>query len=375
MKTVKRILSALLALALASLVLCSCAVKTQTDQTPMPGETPSAPGSSETENGDGFVLLGLVIDDDGSDGAYMTMHGFLHTAQNLGYAAKLYRAKAGASALAAVAEAAADGVDALMVSSPAGANDAAVSEAANLGMYVVVPYDKCNADGLDCNVVADDVDYYDELARGLAERMTERSLKSGRILVYGRETETCRAMFEASIAANYPQYDVVAFQRTAADAQGAVDELAQFLLFNRDIKGVYVIDADSSAIAVDARAQAQKLFRTNGAPTPSPTPEAVAPGATVYTPNPALLTQISVTVFCNGLSEDNYGLFEDNDIFALCIEPYYEAAAQGTMTLDGLLRGENPAGVVKVNRPLVYAQTAEKYKAVYDQMREMFALD
>ncbi len=376
----KRIFSILLALSM--LALFGCANRTETAGSPEPALSESpVPSGAETDNGEDFALLGLIIDDDGSNGAYMTMYGFLHTAETLGYAAKLYRAVNGTEALAALEQAAKDGVDGLMVYSPGGANDAAVSEAANKGMYIVVPYDKCAATGLSCNVVADDTDYYDELARGLAERMTERSLKSGRILVYGRDPATCLAMFETSIAASYPQFNVVAFQRTAVDDQGAIDELAQFLLYNRDIKGMYVIDADSSAVAVSARTQTQKLFKENGAPspTPSPSPNPSAtpadPNTAIYTPNPSIMTQISITIFCNGLSDDNYGLFTDNDIFALCIEPYYEAAAQGTMTLDELLRGENAASVVKVNRPLVYADTAEKYKAIYDQMKRMFSLN
>lgn len=370
----KRLLALLLALAV--LTLFGCAKQTEAEATPAPEATSGTEPEGTPQGGEGFPLLGLIVDDDGSNGAYLTMYGFLHTAETLGYAAKLYRAQAGAQARAAVAEAAADGVDGLMIVSPNGVNDTAVTEAADSGMFVVVPYDKCAAPGLDCNVVADDTDYFDELARGLAERMTERGLKSGRILVYGRDTANCRLMFQASVAASYPQFNVAAFQRTAADEQGAIDELAQFLLYNRDVKGMYVIDADCAAVAVKARAQAQQLFRKNGAPspTPSPTPGPAAAPADEYTPNPAILTQISVTVFCSGLSDDNYGLFNDNDIYALCIEPYYEAAAQGTMTLDELIRNQRVASVSKVNRPLVYADTAEKYKAIYDQMKFMFSL-
>ena len=45
------------------------------------------------------------------------------------------------------------------------------------------------------------------------------------------------------------------------------------------------------------------------------------------------------------------------------------------MTLDELIRNQRVASVSKVNRPLVYADTAEKYKAIYDQMKLMFSLD
>lgn len=374
----KKAVLIMLAFVLALGTVAGCAAKTGESggQDAVPEataeQTPSE-GAADGENG--FSLLGLIINDDGSDDAYMTMYGFLHTAETLGYASKVYRASAGAGAVDAVHQALADGVDGLMVYSPNGENDGAVGEAAASEMFTAVPYYACEVAGLDCNVVADDTDYYDELARGIAERMTERSLKSGRILVYGRDTEVCFSMFASSISESYPQYTVSQFTRTAADDEAAKAELAEYLLYNRDIKGLYVIDADASSVAVGARAEAQKLFRTNGAPSPTPTPEYDPAATPEVTPNPGILTQISVTIFCNGLSDGNYKLFEDNDIYALLIEPYYEAAAQATMTLDKLIRGENVAAVSRVNRPLVYADTAEKYKAVYDEMKHMFGLD
>ena len=60
------------------------------------------------------------------------------------------------------------------------------------------------------------------------------------------------------------------------------------------------------------------------------------------------------------------------------IQPNYSAnltRIEGTMTLDELIRSERVASVSKVNRPLIYADTAEKYKAIYDQMKFMFSLD
>ncbi len=373
----KKAISLLLAIMLAAVAFAGCAAQTENIDETGEAQTQTDEQTAAGENADGedgFPLLGLIINDDGTDDAYMTMYGFLHTAETLGYAAKVYRAVSPAEAENAVKTAQSDGVDGLMIYSPNGENDTAASEAAATEMFVVMPYYPCSVQGLDCNVVADDTDYYDELARGIAERMTERSLKSGRILVYGRDTQTCLSMFAASISESYPQFTVSQCTRTAADDEGAIAELANYLLYNRDVKGLYVIDADASSIAVKARSEAQKLFRNNGAPTPTPTPSQDTAATPEATPNPGILTQISVTIFCNGLSDDNYKLFEDNDIFALLIEPYYEAAAQATMTLDKLIRGENTASVSRVNRPLVYADTAEKYKAIYDEMKIMFGL-
>jgi len=324
-----------------------------------------------------FNLFGLILHDDGSDRAYMTMYGFLHTAETLSVAAKVYRATPGSETDAAVDNAIEDGVDALLVFDPTRASDAAVTRAAQSGIKVVVPYYPCDADGLSANIVADPSEFYDELARGLAERMTERSLKSGRILIYGRSTTEASDSFSASIAASYPQFKVVSFNRTTADPEAAVSELALYLLYNRDIKGMYVADSDLASIAIKARSEAQKIFKAQGAPSPTPDPSiTLAPGETPEpTPNPGLLTQITITVFCNGLSNDNYDLFNDNDIYALCIEPYYEAAAEATMTLDRLLRGETVQSISRVNRPIVYNETADKYKAIFEQMEALFGAE
>lgn len=97
--------------------------------------------------------------------------------------------------LSAVDEAIADDVNALLVFDPTCGSDAAIGRAAENGIKVVVPYYESSAAGLDANIIADTSEYYDELARGLAERMTERSLKSGRILIYGADTAACYAHF------------------------------------------------------------------------------------------------------------------------------------------------------------------------------------
>lgn len=372
-------------IALIMLCMCGCTgvqvddTAINTTETDAPEQTgqPAENGTNVQNAAEAFPILGLIIDDDGSDSARLTMYGFLRTAETLCHASKVFRAKTGDEAMAAVDAAKAEGITALMIFNPDSKNDAAVEKAVSLGMDVVAPYYECKVAGIKANVVADTDEYYDELARGLAGRMEERSLKSGRILVYGRDTEKAYEAFCASMKQNYPQFIVCQFARTAADEEGAIYELADFILNNRDIKGVYAVDEDAAPIAVKARSRAQKRFKSEGAPspTPTPTPETAA-GASAqpeYTPNPALLTQIMITVFGTGLSGENYKLFNDNDIYALCIEPYYEAAAQGTMTLDRIVRGESIASVAQVNRPIVHSDTADKYTAIYESMLAAFA--
>lgn len=334
----------------------------------------------------GFNALGLIINDDGEMSSYMTMYGFLHSTEYLGMPTRVYRAKNGANTAAAVEIAYNDGMSGICLVNKDGVNDSAVKRAAELGMKVVVPYDICAIQTQNViNVVADDADYYDELARGIAERMTERSLKSGRILVYGRNTQKIAQDFQNSIMQSYPQFIVVGFDRTAIAYDEAVDELAQFVVENRDIKGMYVVDTDAADIAVKAREKAQTIFKSLGStPTPKPTPTPaptqtptnINPLATPeYTPNPALLKNISITLFCCGLSDENLALFDDNDIYALCIEPYYETAAQAAILLAKMVGGEDVPELTKVNRPIVYGDTIEKYMAIYDQVNSAFNLE
>lgn len=319
------------------------------------------------------ALVGFVAEDDGKMPTYMMMHGFLRTAENLGHPAKLYRATKGAQAKAAVEQAVADGCKALLIANDDGANDEAVKAALAAGLFVAVPYAPCTIEGLHANVVADDTDYIEELTRGIAERMNERNLKSGRILVYGVDTTAVYGKIEEAIRQYYPQYQVVSMERVG-EGQEAVDALAEYILYNRDIKGLYAVDMASASLAVKARNQADSRFRKDGAPSPSPTPTA-AEGMPEVTPNPALLNQISITVFGCGLSDENLELFQDNDIYGLCIEPYYEAAANATMLLDKLMMGEEAERTMRINRPIVYAATIDKYLATYEQVKELFGLN
>lgn len=57
--------------------------------------------------------MGMIIQDDGSMSGYMMMHGFLHTVENLGYPAKLYRVQGDASAT--VQKAVDDGCTGLLI--------------------------------------------------------------------------------------------------------------------------------------------------------------------------------------------------------------------------------------------------------------------
>lgn len=367
--------------ALCGLMLFGCSAENAA--LPARGDAPqSGPPDIEKADTPSFAqkspqLIGYVIEDDSKSDTALSMHGFLHMAENLGYPAKLYRAKMGAEAEEAIELAEADQCKGLLIQNRDGINDAAVQKALNAGIKVIVPYDKCTLEGISANVMADEDEYIEEIAHGISARMNERKLKSGRILLY--HSSPCDPLIQAFtdvMRSAYPQYQVSEFTRSAVDEASAIAELSDYFLYNRDVKGLYVIDEDLSVIAVKARTDAQTRFKADGAPSPSPEPETTPlPGQTPSpTVAPGLLTQISITIYAAGLNEENYALFSENDIYALCIEPYYEVSAQATMMLDKVLSGEPVSSQAKVNRPIVNAETIDKYSLIYNQAQELFGL-
>ena len=42
------------------------------------------------------------------------------------------------------------------------------------------------------------------------------------------------------------------------------------------------------------------------------------------------------------------------------------------MALDKLLRGDTVPPVSRVNRPIIYGDAADKYKAIFEQMKALF---
>ncbi len=342
------------------------------------------------------TLIGFIIPQSDDMAICTAMHGFLRTAENLGYPAKLYRADAGAQSVAAVEQAAAEGCKGLLIWDPNGVNVKAIERAAALTLPVVVPYHSISDVGVTANVVADLMGYTEEIALGLAERMVERECKAGKILVYGREPQAAYEMFKESIDSYYPQYNVGYFVRTAADEQAAIDELSEYILWNRDIKGLFCVDSDGAKIAVSARSKAQSTFKKEGAPeastsskplvTPaatlgsgastavpgSSTPTAASPAATPVPPG--LIKSITISVAGYGISDETIALVRSEDVYAFVLEPYYEASAQSLMLLDRVLSGESVPAVTRVNMPIVRKATIDKYAFIYDQVQSWFAL-
>lgn len=338
------------------------------------------------------MLVGYIAPETADIAVRTSLHGFLRTAENLGYPAKLYYADMGAGAVSAVEQAAADGCAGLLIWNKDEKNQSAIQRAIALSLPVVVPYYEAEEQGVNANVVADYMGYAEEVALGVAERMVERECKAGKILVYGSNPLAIYDVFTEAVKNYYPQYNVSYFIKSALTEEAAIEELSLHILENRDIKGLFCMDTDGANIAVRAREKAIKDFKdssvqSNAKSTPSvkatPTPTPTAGEAPSATPQPitpqvtpipeGLLKSIIISVAGYGLSDDAVRLMRNNDIYAFVLEPYYEASAQSMLLLDRILRGESVPLRTRLNMPIVRMETLDKYLLIHEQVQKWFS--
>ncbi len=388
--TVRGIAGIMVAMTIGLLCLNGCAKPAVEESAATPTATLYQPQVQTNAIDVTDTLLGFILPEPQQDIALCTaMHGFLRTAENLGYPAKVYPASIGMGSVTAVEQAVEDGCKGLLIWDPNNSNAKALEKAAELSIPAVVPYYDASGKGVSSCVVADLLGYTEEIALGLAERMVERECKAGKILVYGREPQAAYEKFTASIAEYYPQYNVGYFVRTGLDEQTAIDELAEYILWNRDVKGLFCVDSDGAAIAVDAREKAQSRYKKEGAPeasasqkpvttpqaSPSSSPAGILPSPGGATPVPAGLTKsILISVAGYGINEETISLMRSEDIYAFVLEPYYEASAQSLMLLDRILRGESVPASSRLNMPIVRKVALDKYVFIYEQVKDWFQL-
>ncbi len=367
---------------LCGLLFAGCVKSGEIDAvTPAVDVTPEPEAKVETSINVSGTLIGFIVPKATDEALYLAKHGFLRTAENLGYPAKLFQSAQGLASVAMVEQAALEGCAGLLIWSPDDSNAAAIKRAKELSIPVVVPYYRASEPGVSANPQADLLGYTEEVALSIAQRMQERECKAGKILVYGNEPELAYEGFAAAIAAYYPQYNVAYYKSNSVQEQAAIDELAEYILWNRDIKGLFCTDTGGARTAVRARELAQSLFKRNGAPEAKATPQ-ITEKASLETPLPSatpvpagLIKSITITVAGYGLNEDTISLLSKNDIHALVLEPYYDASAHALMLLDRILNGQSVPASSKLNMPIVRLATLEKYQLIYEQAKDWFGLN
>ncbi len=360
------------------------------DPTPSPNAPTPIPADSSSVYHD---MIGFVVSDDGDTDTNVLMHGFLTTANELNRPAMLFKFK-GKNACEAVKTAAERGCKGIVIDECDDMAEA-VKLAKTYGMRVVALSAE-PIDGTDSRIYIDDVEYIRELCSALGERMKERNLKSGRILVYGEDVDGAYSACTQVVREIYPMYGVISFTRTSADEQVATDELAEYILEHREIKGIIALNSDETNIAVEARKKASALFKERGgapsakptntpqktpAPTETPsqlpgkTPEISDAEPTLPPFSESLLKSITISIFGFGLTEKNIAHLEKNDLYGVCCDPSYNVGVYAATLLDMMIFGKAAEAEMRVLRPIVLRDTLERYMSVYDEVNRMFGTD
>lgn len=84
-----------LSILLCAILLTACGAPAAAPEIGGAGAQEAATPTPAVGLGGPGEMLGFIVEDDGQIPGYMMMHGFLRTAENLGYPAKLYRGQAG----------------------------------------------------------------------------------------------------------------------------------------------------------------------------------------------------------------------------------------------------------------------------------------
>ncbi len=218
-----------------------------------------------------------------------------------------------------------------------------------------------DAPGADISLYTDAADYSAEAARAMGEELIARNLRGG-VLVMAQAADQAAEAFADSFSERYPQYSVHVQAVPLSEAERAemIPELA----------GVYCMIPDAASTWVTTKdAVAKELTPSptprTSTPRPSPTPEGAEP-----TPVPTLAPHVAagnIVIIATDYTAQNLELLADDDIFAIAARPYFDAAAQGMLLLDRLLRGVQAAEKLRLNVPIIKKANIAKYQSIVDE--------
>ncbi len=359
----------LIALLLCVLLAGCTPVDTSTDINPPPPPPPSPPTSTpaidviapssapsaapEDEPLGVFdpseYLLGYIVSPYTFEGQ-ISGHAFLRNAEGTGYPAMLYETNAVEAAIA-------DGCAGVLVSE--GVAEAEIPKLIAAGCKVVA---QGGAQGAHVSLYTDAADYSAEAARAMGEELLARNLRGGVLVAADSASAEAAEAFAASFSGLYPQYSVhvQAVPLSEEERAAMIPELA----------GVYcIIPAAAAAWVKTKDAVAKELTPSatprTSTPRPSPTPEGAPP-----TPVPTLAPHAAagnIVVIATDYTAENLELLEDDGVFAIAARPYFDAAAQGMLLLDRLLRGVQIAPRLRLNVPIIKKANMAKYQSIVEE--------
>ncbi len=335
------------------------------DVTVSPTPTPTPTFSPDPHLNPSQTLIGLVIANTDGLLTRMAEHGFLRTAENLGYPAKLYEADSSTAAATLVDQAIADGCRGLLIWADSPATQSAIGKAKSAGLEVVVPYYPTDDADADANLVPDPNDFAPEAARILCARLESQSKTSGLIVITGAEQEPAIAdAFANKIASDYPQYTVTRFP-----GEPTAESIMAFVREHGDLAGVLALDPTSGKLWTKACESVQSELRAviKAKPTPSKTPKPDAP-----TPTPDTSYRRSAVVLVLDVTEAHLAWVRDGLVYGVIARPYYDSTAKSTAVLDRLMRGLPTQTEVRIDAPILRKNGVGKYIGIALEVKEWF---
>lgn len=330
----------------------------QPTATPKPAFTPDPhlnPASS---------LVGLVIADTNGLLSKIAAHGFLRTAENLGYSAKLYSAATSEEAAALVDRAIDDGCKGLLIWADSPAMQEAATKADAAGIPVVVPYCENGDANVDANLKPDVNDFAPEAARILCAQLESKGKTNGVIVVTGAAKEPAIAdAFEAKIKADFSQYSVVRL-----DGEPTEESITEFVRKNGDLAGVLSLDESSGKLWSKVCANVQSELKA-AIKTPDSTPKPDAP-----TPTPNNSYKRSAVVLVLDYTEAHLAWVRDGLVYGVIARPYYDSTAKSMAVLDRILRGIPTQTNVRLDAPVIRKNAVAKYVALALEVKEWFGV-
>lgn len=311
-------------------------------------------------------LIGFVIDKSEGIMSLAAIHGFLRTAEILGYPALLLDCDSPDQAVAKVDEAISAGCTGLLVWANTPELTAAAKKARAAGIKVVIPYFPSDNASADANLAPDPKDYAAEAARIMCEQIKSKKRDSGVIAVIGSEQfpEITDAFVE-TVMKYYPNYTI--------GQPNDGDDPAKFVAGNKNLVGVLALKSGSAKQWYDAY---RSVVSAEATPKPGATANSkpsVTPKATTSS-NVSNSGRIKPVIIALDYTDANTKMVKDGTIFALIARPYYDSTAQSIAVVDRLLRGITTQTQVRLNAPIIRSSGIEKYISIMDEIKEWFDL-
>lgn len=305
-------------------------------------------------------LVGMLVDKSDSQLVQAAAHGFLRTAENLGYPAKLYDVKSDEEAEAALQQAIEDGCAGLLVWADTAQMQVVARKAEAAGIRTIVPY--FETQGVSANLAPDPDDFAGEAARIMCERIKEKGKDSGLIVITGAQSypEIAQA-FQSAIAQNYPQYAVESY------ASATESGVSQYIEQHAALAGVLGLEAGSAKTWNDACNAITKKLKPAATAAASAEPASQSPE-----PNQDDSYKRTAVIVALDYTQENLKLVQDGAIYALIARPYYDSAAQSMAVLDRLLRVLPTQTEVLLNAPIIRKNGLDKYLFIMSEVEQWF---